>query len=193
MVTHDATAACYADAVLFLADGRIVGNMEHPSVPAKIAGANAGLSVVDPATAGEVFDLQQRADSIEALDETGILVSKKKADDAHLSLGSTVTVTFLGGVTHTLTVQGIYDKDELAGACTITKSLYATTGSDQYDFSVFVKRAGGANAGTVEHELRAAVAPYPTAKLESRSAYIESQASQIDTFVNLVYGLLALP
>jgi putative ABC transport system permease protein len=32
----------------------------------------------------------------------------------------------------------------------------------------------------------------PTAKLESRSQYIDSQASQIDQFVNLVYGLLAL-
>jgi putative ABC transport system ATP-binding protein len=31
MVTHDPVAASYADAALFLADGRIVGNMERPS------------------------------------------------------------------------------------------------------------------------------------------------------------------
>jgi len=31
MVTHDATAASYADRILFLADGRIVDQMDHPA------------------------------------------------------------------------------------------------------------------------------------------------------------------
>jgi putative ABC transport system ATP-binding protein len=31
MVTHDPTAAAYADRVLFLADGRIVGEMDDPT------------------------------------------------------------------------------------------------------------------------------------------------------------------
>ena len=31
MVTHDATAASYADQILFLADGRIVDQMDHPT------------------------------------------------------------------------------------------------------------------------------------------------------------------
>jgi putative ABC transport system ATP-binding protein len=31
MVTHDATAAGYADAVVFLQDGRIAGDMEAPT------------------------------------------------------------------------------------------------------------------------------------------------------------------
>ena len=31
MVTHDAVAASHADTVLFLADGRIVDSMAHPS------------------------------------------------------------------------------------------------------------------------------------------------------------------
>jgi putative ABC transport system ATP-binding protein len=31
MVTHDATAAAFSDRVLFLADGRIVDEMPHPT------------------------------------------------------------------------------------------------------------------------------------------------------------------
>jgi putative ABC transport system ATP-binding protein len=34
MVTHDPVAAAHADSVLFLADGRIVGRLEHPSAEA---------------------------------------------------------------------------------------------------------------------------------------------------------------
>jgi putative ABC transport system ATP-binding protein len=31
MVTHDAIAASYADRAVFLADGRVVGTIEHPT------------------------------------------------------------------------------------------------------------------------------------------------------------------
>jgi putative ABC transport system ATP-binding protein len=31
MVTHDPTAASYADRVVFLADGRIAGDFAHPT------------------------------------------------------------------------------------------------------------------------------------------------------------------
>jgi putative ABC transport system ATP-binding protein len=34
MVTHDPVAASYADAVLFLADGRLVGEMRRPTADA---------------------------------------------------------------------------------------------------------------------------------------------------------------
>ncbi|WP_153397067.1 ABC transporter ATP-binding protein [Ornithinicoccus halotolerans] len=34
MVTHDATAASYANRVVFLADGRVVGDLTEPTVPA---------------------------------------------------------------------------------------------------------------------------------------------------------------
>ena len=34
MVTHDPMAASYADQVVFLVDGRVVGRMTHPTVEA---------------------------------------------------------------------------------------------------------------------------------------------------------------
>jgi putative ABC transport system ATP-binding protein len=34
MVTHDATAAAYADRVVFLADGRLVGELRAPAADA---------------------------------------------------------------------------------------------------------------------------------------------------------------
>ncbi|WP_327043497.1 ABC transporter ATP-binding protein [Microbispora sp. NBC_01189] len=42
MVTHDATAAAYADRVVFLADGRVVGELPGPTVP-EILSRMAGL------------------------------------------------------------------------------------------------------------------------------------------------------
>jgi putative ABC transport system ATP-binding protein len=50
MVTHDPTAASYADRVVFLADGRVAGELTDPTVPTVLA-AMAGLE--QPASRAE--------------------------------------------------------------------------------------------------------------------------------------------
>lgn len=61
MVTHDPTAAAYADRVLLLADGRIAGDVEDPS-PESVLSALEGLRVLEgpagtPTGATPVVDL----------------------------------------------------------------------------------------------------------------------------------------
>ena len=46
MVTHDPVAASYADRVVFLVDGRIVDQLDHPGAP-EIAARMAGLEPDD--------------------------------------------------------------------------------------------------------------------------------------------------
>src|SRR5262249_20994048 len=159
---------------------------------AKIEGGDRQLSVIDPGIAGRVFDLQFVHGSITDLNDNTILISKSHADNKNLAVGDTLAVTFLNGQTHNLKIAGIYKKDELAGSYTVSKSLYATSGADQYDFSIFIKKKPGVSDAEVEQAIKSVTAAYPTAKVQSRSDYIDSQAAQIDTFVNLVYGLLAL-
>jgi putative ABC transport system permease protein len=159
---------------------------------ARIGGSDAAVTVVDPAIAGKLFDLRMQEGTVEALTDQGLLVSREKADDTGLRVGDRVTLTFLDGRPHDVTVTGIYERDEMAGPYTIAKSLYATSGGDQYDFSVYVGLDPDASPAKVEAAIAALVQAYPTAELETRSGYIASQAAQIDQFVNLVYGLLAL-
>jgi putative ABC transport system permease protein len=158
----------------------------------KVDDKDKTFAVVDPVTVGKMFDLEMDAGSIEALNTATILISKKTADSSHLAMGDTVNLTLLDGQTRALAVAGVYEKDELAGPYTVAKALYAQGGGDQYDFSVYVSLERGADANRVETLLTAMIKPYPTAKLESKAGYIESQAAQIDTFVNLTYGLLGL-
>ncbi|HSB84685.1 MAG TPA: FtsX-like permease family protein [Ilumatobacteraceae bacterium] len=157
-----------------------------------VDGSDRSFAVVDPATVATMFDLETVAGSLEALDENSILVSTKTADSSHVAMGDTVQMRLLDGHTYPLTVVGIYEKDELAGPYTVAKKFYAKGGGDQYDFSVYILLEPGADEAKVESLLSAVVAPYPTADLQSRSDYIETQAAQIDIFVNLTYGLLGL-
>jgi putative ABC transport system ATP-binding protein len=45
MVTHDPAAACYADRVVFLADGRVAGQLTRPSPQAVLD----RMATLDPA------------------------------------------------------------------------------------------------------------------------------------------------
>ena len=69
--------------------------------------------------------------------------------------------------------------------------MYAQSGADQFDFSVFVQKKPASPTPTPRPPSRTVASAYPNAKVQSRAEYIDSQAAQIDTFVNLVYGLLA--
>ncbi len=150
------------------------------------------LSVVDPTTVGDVFDLNMMQGKERDLTASGILLSKTRADKDGLVVGDMVTLSLLDGVAHRLRVQGIYEKDELAGPYTISRELFHTSGADEFYLAIF----GTAAPGVSESKLLAAATEvtrrYPTGELLSRSSYISEQAKQIDQFVNLIYGLLAL-
>jgi putative ABC transport system permease protein len=155
-------------------------------------GGDTGYVAVDPSTAGDVFDIGMIEGSIEALKPDGVLVEDDEAGDRRLTVGDTIEFGFLNGVTQTLTVQGIYTEDDLAGPFVVSHALHERTGVDQFDFSVYVATASGFDNADSEIAIANISDDYPNADLQSRSEYIEDQASQVDQIVNLMYGLLAL-
>jgi putative ABC transport system permease protein len=150
------------------------------------------LSVVDPATVGDVFDLKFVEGNVADLTANGIAVSKSRAKRNGMALGDIVTLTLIDGVARPLTVQAIYSEDELAGPYTVSKSLVQQSGADNYDFAVYASLAPGVSEAAALKALAPLMVQYPTGKLLTRSQYISTQAKQIDQFVNLIYGLLAL-
>jgi len=155
-------------------------------------GGDTGYVAVDPATAGRVFDLGMLEGSIEALTVDGILVDDGQAADRHLAVGDTLEFGFLNGTTHRLTVEGIYTKDDLAGPFVVSHALHEQSGADQFDFSVYVAKTKGVSDAAAGAAIARIADAYPNADLQSRSEYIESQASAIDPIVNLMFGLLGL-
>jgi putative ABC transport system permease protein len=164
-----------------LAHGKVKGRQNSSS-----------LSVADSKTVGDVFDMKFIHGNARDHTPTGILVSKKRAETDNLTMGSTVTLSLLDGVEHRLTVQEIYEKDDMAGPYTISDELFRSSGSDVYYFAIFGNAAPGVSEKQVLAAAEGVAKAYPNGKLLSRSAYVTEQSKQIDLFLNLVYGLLAL-
>jgi putative ABC transport system permease protein len=130
--------------------------------------------------------------SIEALDDDGVLLDDDVADTRGLGVGDTLEFQFLNGMVRQLTVEGIFTEEELAGEFVVTHSLHEQSGSDQFDFSVYVIASPGVDDETARRAIAAVSDEYANADLLSRSEYLDQQASQIDPLVNLIYALLAL-
>ncbi len=155
-------------------------------------GGSISYLAVDPATAGEVFDLGMVEGSVPELTADGILVQEGEARGRRLSMGDTIELGFLNGKTREVEVQGLYREDDLAGDYVVSHALHETTGADQFDFTVFVARAPGVDEATARAAIERVTDRFPNAEVQSRSEYIEAQAAQIDQIVNLMYGLLGL-
>ena len=153
---------------------------------------NEGYVAIDPATAGRVFDVGMIEGSIEGLTPDGVFLDDDEADARHIGVGDPLDFTFVNGTTHTLTVEGIYTEQDLAGPFVISHALHERSGADQFDVSVYIAKADGVSAAEAEAAVGRVSAAYPNATVRTRSEYVDDQAAQIDQLVNLVYGLLGL-
>jgi putative ABC transport system permease protein len=159
----------------------------------KVNGDDRTFAAIDPQQADQVLDLDPIAGSVADLTDEGILLSKNRAEDLHVGLGDTVDMSFQNGTTKTLTVQGILDEtDAVQSGQIVTQSLFDQSGADQFDLAIYIKNAPGVSQEAATPAIAQVTDEYPTATLRSREKYIDHQAGQIDTFVNLMYGLLML-
>ena len=133
-------------------------------------------------------------DVFTTLGSNGAFVDDGYADDHHLTVGSTVPVTFVTGKTRTFTVKGIFDPPTGGspfGSVTMSAATWDAENPQPKDLFTFLKVAGGesdANQATIEK----ALAGYPNAKVQTREQFIDNQISGLNSILNILYVLLAL-
>jgi len=147
---------------------------------------------IDPATAGSLFDIGMVEGSIADLSVDGVLVDDDEAERRGLGAGDPLDFQFLNGTSRTLTVQGIYTEQDMAGSLVVSHALHEQSGTDQFDLSVYIEKSSGMSDEAAETAIASVSDAYPNARLQSRAEYIDDQAAQLDQIINLMYGLLGL-
>ena len=156
-------------------------------------GEPAGKTVltVDPQRASGLFELPFTAGGWEQLDGNGILYSTDKAERDGLGLGDTVDLIFRDGTTKPLTIVGLFDSDDF-GNLIVSRQLFDGTGIDLFDVQVLVQAADGVGTEEARTAIETVTDTYPTAELQTRNEFIDSQTEQVDGFLNFIYGLLGM-
>jgi putative ABC transport system permease protein len=133
--------------------------------------------------------------SLSALDSGQLAINESTAKDHGWTVGSSVTATVGTLRDEPLTIGAVYqDSDVLDGDLIAPMSLYsrAIPVAQQGDFFVYVRAKDSADPAVLKPKLTDAVKPYLVVSVEDGAEFTNSQSSQINTMLMVVYALLAL-
>jgi putative ABC transport system permease protein len=160
----------------------------------KAFGKKDAIDGIDPNSVDQLIKYEWQAGSssqaLHELDGDGAVVTKTYAKDHHLRVGSRFTIQTPGGQTAALIVRGVQKPPEFdplnLGKIQIAQPAYDKLFTNHRIRYVF------ANATASKDTLKAALKVYPDAKLQTGGEFKDQANKQINTFLSLLYVLLAL-
>ncbi len=150
-----------------------------------------GVITLDPKRAANLFAFNFTEGGWEGLNSSTILVSKDKATRDGLTVGSEIAVSFLDQSTATLKVGGIFDTKTF-GNLIVDRTLFDGRGSTLFEAQIFVQSKPGVGESTATAAVKAVTDKYPTAKLQTRTQFIQAQVDQVSGILNFIYALLLM-
>ncbi|MGZ4524172.1 MAG: ABC transporter permease, partial [Mycobacteriaceae bacterium] len=162
------------------------------NVRVKVNGKEQGGTGIDGSPEGILpFTMKQGAPDVSG---TKMLVSARTAASNQWPLGSTVALTSPDGKTVSTTVTGIYADSQLLGGWMVSEQVYREVTPEQAlaDTVVLVKAKPGTDLAMLRAGLERATDPLLVVQVQDREQFKGTQASQIDTLLAVLYGLLAL-
>jgi putative ABC transport system permease protein len=162
----------------------------------KAFGSRINVTGVD-GNVGQVIHVKWQQGSQQTpaqLGSDGAFVSKAYADANHLRIGSPLVVETPRGTLLRLVLRGITNPGKSAspyGDVTISTATFDTNYQNPQNLFTFVKMQGGVSSANTAR-LKAALASFPDAKLQTKQQFINNQLSGLNTLLNLLYVLLSL-
>lgn len=153
--------------------------------PAIVDGAATdAFYAFDATTIDELFALGTVDGDLDRLGADGIAVAEDRATEEGWTLGSTVPVTFPAGDT-TFVVRAIYSSGtDWVGRMFVDLDAFRANGGEELDYRVYVSGD--------EAAIDAAAAPYASAQVLDKDAFLDEVSSEIDTMLGLFYAMLVL-
>ncbi|MDL4775186.1 ABC transporter permease [Actinomadura xylanilytica] len=165
----------------------------------RVDGRPANVRIADLVSLQRVLDLDVVQGGLAATPSTGgdgatggLAVSEKIARDRGWRPGSRVGVTFADGTRQTLQVGAVYKNTDLAGDYLVPRAVWNAHTGQPLDTLAFVDLRPGASPADAERALTRAAAPYGAPEAQSRDRFVAAQTEDINGFIAVVYGMLAL-
>ncbi|WP_190858153.1 ABC transporter permease, partial [Actinomadura sp. RB99] len=156
----------------------------------RVGGRVATVSVGDPSALRRVLDLDVSQGSLAG--PGTFAVSKKVADDRGWHAGSRVGLTFADGAAQQVTVGAVYDRTDLTGDYLVPWTIWDAHTEQPLVTRAFVDLKPGASVAAARRALTALAGPYGAPEVETRDAFVTAQTSDMNGFIAVVYGMLAL-
>jgi putative ABC transport system permease protein len=152
-------------------------------------GTVATLTGVSPQGLADTVILRMTAGSPAALESGELLIDSTTAKTDHLSVGNTVPVKFASTGATTMRIGGIYQANLVIDSYLVSSGFFVSHFRNPYPGAVLLTTNGGPG---VEAAVQRALAPYPTAQVQTRAQFEQTQVASLNQLLGLVYALLAL-
>jgi putative ABC transport system permease protein len=160
---------------------------------ARFDGAEASYSAIDPSNAEDVVNLGVSKGAVGDLGRNGVVVSRSAATEHGWELGDTVTAEFAESGRHRLQVVGVYDgKGWFSDDFLLSLHEQSAFAGPQLVGTALVTVAGGADAGTVQDAVAAALAGHPDAQVLDQAGFEKVASGFIDQLLVFMTVMLAL-
>jgi putative ABC transport system permease protein len=163
----------------------------------RVDGKKQGFSGIDPKTFPDLYHAEWKQgddNTLRALGDGSVIVSKKYAEDNDVKVGESLTVQTAKVERLPLKVTGIIDdKGGLYGPLTVANSVLQRDFGATKDSFVFV----GFDAGADDRQVKASIDKvlddqFPEAEAKTNAEFIKQQEGQVDQLLALIYALLAM-
>jgi putative ABC transport system permease protein len=161
---------------------------------ALVLGEEQPVVGIDPATIATVSQFKWTRGSDEALSalgRDGAILFEDFAKDRGLQVGERFRLTTGQGKRLELEVKGTYSESALPGPVAISQAAFDASFARPQDVMTFLNVRGDASAAQTK-ALERRLTGFPDADVQTKDTYVENREGEFATFLNVVYGLLAL-
>ena len=156
------------------------------------AGRHEWVVATHVAEMARFIDIGDITGDLAGMGDASMAVSTEWADDMDAAIGDAVSVRFADGEQGELTIAATFTEAELMGDVLVDTSVLDPHSADPSDFLVLIDAADGVSLDAAKQAISAVTAPAGDPLVETSDEYLDAQASQLDSALGLVYGLLAL-
>jgi putative ABC transport system permease protein len=157
-----------------------------------IKGSSQGIAAIDPANLGSVLSLTMVSGTASAIASTNTaIVDSTEATASGVHIGQLVSFDFPQGANVPIHIGGVYTANALVSGYVVSLATMEPNVPTQRDAIVLANAANGVSASQAETALHQDVKAFPLLMAMSRSEYRTFVGASLDSFLNLIYTLLA--
>ncbi|MET9292356.1 FtsX-like permease family protein [Streptomyces sp. NPDC003077] len=153
--------------------------------------AYTNLMGTDLSQIGKVTDVRVTSGSLDAVRGDAVAVSASKAKEMGWKPGDRIRMSFFNEKKATARVAAVYEDNEVLGNVVGPTALVDPFLKPVKNDELLVKVDGGPSAEAAK-KIRAALGDSPLLKVQDRADLRRENAGNINTMLNMVYGLLAM-
>jgi putative ABC transport system permease protein len=160
--------------------------------PGRVDGVRAMVGAAEPRLFAQAMEVDLASGSVQDMRGRAVLVEQRRAEDAGLRVGDTVSITLPKGP-RDYRVTGVFEASPaVPTGYVMSLGALRSAGVEPADSFAYVTTTSGASRLAVRTAIDATIADLPTVTLKDQAEFAQEQRAPIDQLLMLIYAMLGL-